>query len=199
MNYPNKFFIFLLIFSTLLTLISCDSEKKEFQGTIFQNEHKAFDVNLKNQYGELINLNDINKIKIVTFLYSNCTDICPSITFKLKEIHKNLENINDKYKIIVISVDPENDTEESILKYSKEYKMEDKWFYLRGDKENLSIIWEKYYISNWIEQNEVKNNISLNHSAPIYIIDENQNMKLLYTEPIKIDEIINDINLLISN
>ena len=153
---------------------------------------------MTDQYNNKFSLNNTNDIKIITFLYSNCTDICPTTTLKLREIYNNLHEFKNKFKIIVISVDPENDTPESTLKYSQAYKMSDKWFFLTGHQSELSEIWEKYYISTWITTNNNQNTFDINHAAPIYIIDQNQNIKLLHTEPIVAKEIVHDIKLLIN-
>ena len=154
---------------------------------------------MTDQYNKKFSLNNNNDIKIITFLYSNCTDICPTTTLKLREIYNNLDKFKNKFKIIVISLDPENDTPESTLKYSQAYKMSDKWFFLTGHENELSEIWEKYYISTQITKNNNNNNtLNINHASPIYIIDQNQNMKLLHTEPIIAKEIVHDIKLLIS-
>jgi len=178
--------------------LSCKNVNNEFYGTEFEGNQKAFAFNLTDQYNKPFSLNKNNDIKIITFLYTSCTDICPTITLKLREIYNNLDKFKNKFRIIVITVDPVNDTPESILKYSEAYKMADKWLFLTGNDKKLSEIWEKYYISTWITQNNNPNALNINHAAPIYIIDQNQNIKLLHSEPIVTQEIVHDIKLLIS-
>jgi len=189
----------LLIVLILLIVLSCKTVTNEFYGTKFNNNQNAFLFTLTNQYNKPISLNENKDIKIVTFLFSNCTDVCPTITLKLREVYETLSQFNDKFTIIVITVDPENDTPASALEYSKSFNMEDKWDFLTGEKKILSEIWKNYYISQWVKDSKNPLISSINHSAPIYIIDHNEIIKVVHTDPIVPQEIAHDIKLLINN
>ena len=121
-----KLIILPIFFSFIIILSSCKTVNNEFNGTEFNNNQNAFLFSLTNQYNKPVSLNENNDIKIVTFLFSTCTDICPTITLKLSEVYTTLNQFNDKFRIIVITVDPENDTPESTLQDSKSCNMEDK-------------------------------------------------------------------------
>ena len=199
MNYYLKLIILPIILLLIILLLSCKNINNEFYGTEFKDNQKAFTFNLTDQYNKPFSLNKNNDIKIITFLYTNCTDICPTITLKLREVYETLSQFNDKFRIIVITVDPENDTPASALKYSKSFNMEDRWDFLTGEKKTLSEIWKNYYISQWVKDSKNPLISSINHSAPIYLIDHNEIIKIVHTDPIVPQEIAHDIKLLINN
>ena len=108
-----------------------------------------------------------------------------------------IDGIKYLYEVEIVTKH-EHDDNSHDYKYSQAYKMSDKWLFLTGHQSELSEIWEKYYISTWITTNNNQNTFDINHAAPIYIIDQNQNIKLLHTEPIVAKEIVHDIKLLIN-
>ena len=60
-----------------------------------------------------------NKVTVVNFFFTSCPTICPTTTLNLIQLQNKLnQNKIDKFKIISISVDPNNDTPEVLKKYA---------------------------------------------------------------------------------
>ena len=54
--------------------------------------------------------NTEGKVTVIAFLFTNCYDICPVVTYNLRHIHESLnETILDKIEFITITVDPWRD------------------------------------------------------------------------------------------
>ena len=53
---------------------------------------------------------------LLTFLFTNCTDVCPIVTSSIRRALALLEDPKE-VRVIVVSVDPEGDTEDSVQKY----------------------------------------------------------------------------------
>ena len=69
---------------------------------------------LRNYLGQPVNIDSYRgKAVLVTFLYTNCPDICPLITSNLR-VAQNLMGPAkaSKVQIIAVSVDPRGDTAE---------------------------------------------------------------------------------------
>ncbi len=67
---------------------------------------------LRNYIGEPVNIDAYRgKAVLVTFLYTNCPDMCPLITSNLR-VAQNLmgRSVASKAQIIAVSVDPKGDT-----------------------------------------------------------------------------------------
>ena len=54
--------------------------------------------------------NTEGKVTVIAFLFTNCYDICPVVTYNLRHIHESLnETMLDKIEFITITVDPWRD------------------------------------------------------------------------------------------
>ena len=149
--------------------------------------------NLQNQNGVYLSDTDFkSELVLVTFMYSDCKTECPSALNDLK----NFETIRNEYKdelnIIIFSIDPRNDTELQINNLLKKYELNDYLDYLIGDKDDLKVIWEHFYVpvAN-VESKSLKESLVL-HSIPAYLISDINKFTLIYTE-FDIDSIRVDI------
>ena len=149
--------------------------------------------NFQNQNGIYLSDTDFkSELVLVTFMYSDCKTECPSVLNDLK----NFEMIRNEYKeelnIIIFSIDPENDTELLINNLLKKYKLNDSLHYLIGDKDDLKVIWEYFYVPVANVQSKSLNRNLILHSIPAYLISDKNKFTLIYTE-FDIDSISVDI------
>lgn len=82
------------------------------------------------------------KMKVVEFMYTNCPDICPTTTLKMNMLKKDLQEagvFGDKIQFLTITIDPYRDTPEELIKYMKNFEVEDdgNWIFLTGDQKNI--------------------------------------------------------------
>lgn len=121
-----------VIFISLLVLAGCGSSGNFEAQTNWQIQ----DFNFTNQHHENISLEDLKgTVWLATFIFTNCTSVCPPMTFNMSDIQKMLvdKGIED-YKIVAFSVDPEVDTPEKLQEYLGNYDVVDqsKWELLTG-------------------------------------------------------------------
>ena len=90
------------------------------------NIRKSGDGKVVDEKGDTDTLHNImnNKITLLSFIYSNCTDTngCPlatSVFYKIQEKIKEDKNVVKKLKMISLSFDPEYDTPEIMHLYGK--------------------------------------------------------------------------------
>jgi protein SCO1/2 len=93
------------------------------------------------------------KVVLVSFIYTNCTDICPILMPNLVRIQELLgERSGRDVSLISISVDPVDDTPEELKKYGKKYGAKPGWTFLTGKKENID--WVVYKLGQYTEDFE---------------------------------------------
>jgi protein SCO1/2 len=58
-----------------------------------------------------------NKWSLVFFGYTSCPDVCPTTLQNLSFIYDDLKAITDKSQVLLVSVDPQRDSEEKLAQY----------------------------------------------------------------------------------
>jgi protein SCO1/2 len=106
-----------------------------------------------------------NKMVIISFIYTNCTDICPLTTARMTQLEDKLGNLVGRdFFIISMTVDPENDTPEKLKAYAKAYGTGPGWTFVTGSPENIRAI--NYKLGDRSRQlSEHRNEIVLGNAA----------------------------------
>jgi len=188
-----KFIIKIFPIFIFFILSACIFNNTNYVGIKSKTDLYLPEFNFQNQNGVYVSDIDFkSELTLVTFMYSDCTTECPSALNDLK----NFETIRNQYKdelnIIIFSIDPRNDTELQINNLLKKYELNDSLDYLIGDKDDLKVIWEHFYVpvAN-VESKSLKESLVL-HSIPAYLISDINKFTLIYTE-FDIDSIRVDI------
>lgn len=103
--------------------------------------------NLVNEDGKPTKLSDFKgKVVILYFGFTNCKHVCPTLTAALKQVTEKLneKGYKDKYKVVFITVDP-NDTPEKLKEYKNTRYLED-FVFLTGKEQDLKKAWDAYGI-----------------------------------------------------
>jgi protein SCO1/2 len=187
-----------------------------FVGTEMTPPRDVMDFELTNQFGTSIHLTDLSpKLVVLTFLYTHCPDICPLTTSKLHQTYSLLGDKASLIQFLVITVDPERDSQIKVEEYSDRYGMTDKWYFLIGNKDELDPIWKYYWVGN-SQLSAVQNLLEssaeyatddtkpnseaaspvLSHSAPIHII-QGDVIRLVYGESFQPTELAHDLEMLL--
>lgn len=136
------------------------------------------------------------KIKLITFFYSRCPDICPLTLRDLTELYEELEHrglLEEEVDILTITLDPEYDTVDVLKQYSQSYKTpKEHWYFLRGSDDNITSLTDElgYY------REEIGGYWS--HSTTIYLVDYENKKRTFHhmstpNEPLDNEKIIRDI------
>jgi protein SCO1/2 len=93
------------------------------------------------------------KVVLISFVYTNCTDVCPILMPNLAEIQDGLgDRFGRDVHFVSISVDPEDDTPEELKEYGAKYGAKPGWTFLTGKKENVD--WVVYKLGQYAEDFE---------------------------------------------
>jgi cytochrome c2 len=82
---------------------------------------------------------------VISFIYTNCPDICPLTTARLALVKDQLGDAMGRDVFFVsMSVDPENDTPERLKAFSEAFKTGPGWLFLTGKPEDIRAINSKF-------------------------------------------------------
>src|SRR5690606_24273008 len=161
------------------------------------------DFNYINQSNEKVSLDSLKGTPwLAMFTFTQCTTVCPAMTFNMTEIQESLmENNVEDYKIVSFSVDPEVDTPQVLTDYIGHYSVPDleKWELLTGyeQKEMETFAAESF-------QALVKNDPNSNqviHGTAFFLVDQNGTTVKSYdgNMDVPVDNITSDLKALIKN
>jgi protein SCO1 len=101
---------------------------------------------LTSQDGVPVGLADLRgKVVAVTFIYTECPDICPLLTQKMVQVQDELGRNSVKRLLFSISLDPEHDTPEVLKDYAQFWGARlDGWSFLTGSPEAVRDVTRRY-------------------------------------------------------
>ena len=132
--------ILLFLFS-MLTLFSC---KENTEQTVQKKDSAnssifLLDSKWQNQDAEELQLKDLKgKNLVMVMIFTSCRTACPILVGDMKKIHAKIEKNKLKdTSLVLISIDPTNDTPEVLKKFAAERNMDSQpWIFLRSDEES---------------------------------------------------------------
>ena len=133
--------LFLGIFALAVTLQSCNQKAKSAEKDKPISDLSIYNLPSKwmNQNGQNIEMKDMKgKVLVMVMIYTSCKAACPRLVADMRNIEQRLpENIKDKVKMVLVSIDPETDTPKRLKAFAIENKMNsNQWVFLRSTEEN---------------------------------------------------------------
>ena len=180
-------------FLTMLSLILFMNKQKEYllkEGLPVYGEEIAF--TLTDSLEESFEFQKHNgTIRLVSFFFTSCPEVCPALNGKLKKLHKEFLE-NEEIQLVSISVDPKRDTPEVLKKYAERFEASDRWHFLTGEQESIQTI--------------LKNNFMLGssglpdiHSSAVMLVDRGGRLRGFYRvmEEGGVEQLKQDLELLL--
>lgn len=182
-----------VILCVLLILSGCGNTTTKLTGTSL-DKTPAPDFTLTDQNGKTVTLSSLRGNAIaLTFIYTNCTDICPLIAQKFHTAYQDLPSSTQQHvKLLAVTVDPARDNQAALEKFSQVHELADNpnWHAMTGDRTTLESVWKAYYIdaSGMTAEDAVPTNASPTptvvgappaHTDAIFIIDKDGNERVL--------------------
>lgn len=85
------------------------------------------------------------KIVLVSFIYTNCTDICPTLMHNLSDVQESLgDRFGKDVFFVSITVDPEDDAPEELKRYGERYNARPGWVFLTGAKKDVDAVIKRF-------------------------------------------------------
>lgn len=134
-----------------------------------------------------------NKVVIIAFLFTNCYDICPIVTYNLGMIHDSLtQSQKESIEFLTITVDPWRDNITTLTEWK--LATQSNWTHLTinnldsdsEEMQELNGIWNNFDVGLLIEENETTGtsgrhhpgDYNVNHTTGTVIVDHLGNQRV---------------------
>jgi protein SCO1 len=163
---------------------------------------KVEDVQLESVLTDSYQFVHDDTVKVVSFIFTNCPDICPMTMVDLGKLQSELKQMDlfeDKVSIVTITLDPEYDTNEILSRYSENFGVDaNGWYILRGTVSETQKVANEFQMVYQKEDNGF-----VTHSTNMYLVDGGNNIRAIHEmsvggKQVDIDGILENINRLLS-
>jgi protein SCO1/2 len=103
---------------------------------------------------------------LVTFLYTNCPDVCPLIGAQLRDTLDRLGDDARRVGVVAVSVDPRGDTPDSVRAWLRRQREPAQFHYLIGSERQLRPVW-----SAWYAAPQIRGDPESAHTAIVWLVD----------------------------
>ena len=127
----------LAILFSVFFLFSC--EKKPVVSATSSESIFFLDSKWENQDGKTLQLKDLKrKNLVVVLIFTSCTTSCPLLVADMQKIHDKIDKNKLKdTSLVLVSIDPKNDTPQVLKKFAQDRNMYgDPWIFLRSNEES---------------------------------------------------------------
>jgi protein SCO1/2 len=107
----------------------------------------------------------------VTFLYTRCPDVCPTIAVDLSEAMARAP----KAAVVAVSVEPRGDTPAAVRAFAAAHRLPPRFRYGIGDRRTLEPVWRAWFVSS-----EVGDPRTSTHTAVVWIVDAHGRLRGMY-------------------
>jgi protein SCO1/2 len=131
---------------------------------------------------------------MITFLYTDCRDVCPLIGREIGDALTELGPQRGEVEALAVSVDPEHDTAPAARRWLTERRLPDNFHYLIGDRRELKPVWDAYYVGP-----QPAGQPESLHTASIWLVDRKGRLRTKFSGgmPIPRGDIAHDLKLLL--
>lgn len=119
---------------------------------------------------------------LVTFLFANCPDICPTAARTIRTALNTAGPEADPVDVVAVSVDPVGDTPEAVGEFLAKHDLTGRMRYIVGTREELRPLWDE-----WMIAAQPPGEPSSAHSARIVLIDRDGRQVGSYAAGIPVD------------
>ncbi|NBC25776.1 MAG: hypothetical protein GVY08_02875 [Bacteroidetes bacterium] len=143
-------------------------------------------------------------VTLVGFVYTRCPDICPLITYNMRDVQQELSG-EDEFMLVSISFDPERDTPAILADYASNFKLDQSnWRMLTGNPQVVKQALDELSIrtlktpTTFTEDGEAQ--YFIDHTDEVALIDRHGNVRNTYPgSEMDTDEIVQDIHTLLTD
>lgn len=131
---------------------------------------------LTDQDNNPIQLSDLNgRLTLISFGFTHCPDVCPITLGEFNNIRETLGTNADSLDYVFITVDGERDTPEVLNTYFRTLRVDGFIVGMTGTTEALHEVTEPFGVEFIIHEADQFGNYSVDHTAGMFLLDENGN------------------------
>ena len=192
------------IFVTVLTVLlfamplsGCDAQKlpSPFHASDVSMPLAGADFRLSDQNGKQRTLADFRgKVVALFFGYTHCPDVCPTTLADLAQVLDMLGKEADKVQVLFVTVDPDRDKPEMLVRYMSAFHPS--FLGLYGDADATAKVAKSFSVS--YQKQPTASGYSVDHSVGTFLIDPEGRVRLRAPLDQRPDWIADDIRLLLA-
>lgn len=131
---------------------------------------------------------------LVTFLYTDCQDVCPLIAQEVRQALERLGPRGREVTAVAVTADPQADTPDAVRGWLDEQGMPDNFRYLLGTRRELAPVWKAHYAAP-----QPHDKAASAHSASIWLVDRKGRWRAKFSggAPVPPGDIAHDLRLLL--
>ena len=136
-------------------------------------------------------------VVVLTFGYSSCPDVCPTVLAELAQVRARLGGAARRLRVVYISVDPERDTPARLRAFTEQF---DRTFIgLTGPADQLAAVWKAYGVQ--VARRDAPGGnpptYAVHHSASVFLIDAAGRLRVMAPFGTPLDDVRHDIGVLL--
>lgn len=174
----NLFPVLITIF-LVLSFVSCTSDNK----TELPKKGAFPDVELTNYDGSNFYFKDLKgKVLVVSYIYTNCPDICHMISKKLNKFKSEMDpRTLDDVTFVSVSFDPTRDTPKVLSEHLEKMDLDlENWYFVTGRRDRVYETLAVAGIDPMLDSMEDPDTYTMNHRDRISIVDKNGQIRKHY-------------------
>jgi protein SCO1 len=133
---------------------------------------------------------------VVTFLFTDCPDVCPLIGQELREALEILGPRASDVAVLAVSVDPGGDTPAAARSWLAVHDLPRNFHYLVGSEDELAPTWEAYFAAP-----QRPGDPESTHTASMWLVDSDGRLRTRFSAaaPVAPADIAHDLGLLLDD
>lgn len=165
--------------AVIVAALLFSNKNVSYNGAVIDPAQPAFQFSLDLPNNNQFDLSEtMGKVVLIFFGYTNCPDFCPTTLNDFKIVKNQLEDNSSEVVFLLVTIDPERDTSEFIWDYAQAF---DKSFVgLSGSDDELSSIWENYWVFRAKDLSSDDENYLMSHSTRVIVIDTLGNFRMTF-------------------
>lgn len=178
--------------------VAASAESAQFRSGAFVPPRAAPDFALRASDGSEFRLSQHRgKVIALTFGYTLCPDVCPTILAELAQMRARIGEAARRVQVVYVSVDPERDSLDRLRAYTGAF---DRTFLgLTGPADQLDQVWKAYGVSvTKRPSGGLPNWYTVHHSAFVYLIDAGGRLLVMLPFGTPVDDLVHDVKVLLN-
>jgi protein SCO1/2 len=130
---------------------------------------------------------------LLYFGYTNCRDFCPTTMGDWKQIRQQLGDDADSVQFVMVSVDPERDTEQTLGQFLARF--DSTFIGLRPSAEQLEALSKEYGVG--VDSHAAGHDKTGLHGTHSYLLDPQGQLRVVYPYGVDVEAVTSDIRQLL--
>ena len=186
----------LTLIGVVVAVIVFIPKTESFRGTLYDPALPAPEIELIQGNGSNFRLSEKRgDVVLLFFGYTSCPDVCPTTLSEMKRVMAALGADAQRVQVVFVTVDPGRDTPEKLKEYVSIFNPA--FIGLSGSMDELEKVWSEYGV--YREEEALPNSATgylVNHTARVYLIDRDGNLRLSYSYGTPKDDFVHDLKIL---